>query len=368
MVMFDREALWLTNTARQRFDGAESASSDRITTVPALGQTAALFSIGLAAILVMGCDRSAEQPVRELKLGLVTDIEHSSYKAAVKFSDLVKERTRGKLVIKVYPNAVLAAGDSSRQLQMLGEGKVDFSLTSTVAYSNLDKRFFACSLPWLFSGYDAADKFLTGPVGRSVLDMTRDLGIEGLALGENGFRQITNSRRAIHTPDDLRGLRIRVPTEMFAPVYRSLGAQPEFMKFTATYQALHDRTMDGQENPTDLIVAHRYYDVQKFVTIWNHSYDAFIFGVNRSLFNSLDRKTQEVLRQTALEAAAYETNLARESAKMQIDILKEKGMEVTELTSGEVKAFRAKVEPVYAAYEPIIGKQLLDSLRNLDNK
>lgn len=334
----------------------------------ALRQAALLLLIGLAALLVMGCDHSADQPVRELKLGLVTDIEHSSYKAAVKFSDLVKERTRGKIVIGVYPNAQLAGGDPNRQLQMLGEGKVDFSVTSTLIYSNLDKRFFACSLPWLFSGYDTAGKFLTGPVGRSVLDMARDLGIEGLALGENGFRQITNSRRPIRSPNDLRGLRIRIPTEMFAPIYRSLGAQPEVMKFTAIYQALQNQTMDGQENPTDLIVAHRYYDIQKFVTVWNYSYDAFVFGVNRNLYDSLDKKTQEMLRQTALEAAAYETSLARESARRQIEILKEKGMDVTELTSGEVKAFRARVEPVYAAYEPIIGKQLLDSLRNLDRK
>ena len=124
--------------------------------------------------------------------------------------------------------------------------------------------------------------------------------------------------------------------------------------------------MDGQENSTDLIVAHHYYEVQKFVTVWNYSYDAFVFGINRNFYNGLDKKTQDLLRQAALEAAAYETSLARESARRQIEILKEKGMEVTELTSGEMKAFRARVEPVYASYEPIIGKQLLDSLRNLD--
>ena len=117
-----------------------------------------------------------------------------------------------------------------------------------------------------------------------------------------------------------------------------------------------DLQASGHEDPAaDLIVAHRYYDIQKFVTVWNYSYDAFVFGVNRNFYNSLDKKTQEMLRQAALEAAAYETSLARESARRQIEILKEKGMEVTELSSGEVKAFRARVDPRPSVSSPSLS-------------
>lgn len=322
--------------------------------------------VGLAALILVGCDPWAEPPVRQLKFSVVSGIDRSFYKAAVKFSDLVEERTHGKLIITVYPNAQLAGGSQLKELEMLREGKIDFVYASNVLYSNLDPKFYACSVPWLFSGYGAADKFLAGPGGRRILGMTRAFGIEGLALGENGFRQITNSRRAIRVPDDLRGLRIRVATAMYEPVYRSMRAEPVVMTRTAMYKALQEKAVDGQDNPVDLILAYRLYEVQHHITLWNYSYDAFILGANGKLYDGLDRKTQDILREAAREASEYQIRLSREAVTTQLAALKAKGMEVVELTPAQVRAFRESMRPADAEYEAMIGKSLIDELRAVD--
>ena len=325
-----------------------------------------LVGIGLAAVLLTSCERSPEQPVRRLKLGVAASVDHSVYKGAIRFSDLVKERTQGKVIVAVYSDSQLSSGSLIREVEMLRDGKMDFSFTSTLIYTSFDRRFFACSMPWLFLRPDAADKFLAGPVGRRVLEMTRTQGIEGLALGENGFRQITNSRHAIRAPDDIRGLRVRVPNEMYVGVYRALGAEPMIMPYPAVYKALQEQTVDGQENPVELIATAHLYEVQKHVTVWNYSYDAFILGANRGLYESFDSQTQAILREAARDAAAYQIKLARESAQAKWKLLKEKGMEVTELTPAQSRAFQDRVQPLYAQYEPVIGKELMDALRAID--
>lgn len=323
--------------------------------------------IGLAATLLAGCDRWSQRPVRHLKLSLVTSIDHSLYKGATRFADLVKERTRGQVIVTVYPNSQLAGGSLVRELELLREGKIDFSLTSNLIYTNLDRRFFACSMPWLFSSYEAVDGFLASREARSILELARAQGIEGLALAENGFRQVTNSRRAIRTPDDMRGLRIRVPSAMSASTYRALGAEPVVMTWPAVFKALQEQTLDGQENPPEVILSFHLYDVQRHVTAWHHVYDTYVFGASRQVFEAFDRRTQDVLRDAAREASRYQIGLAREAAKTQWSELRAKGMEVTELTPAQAQAFRDREQSVYREYEPVIGKELLDALRALDH-
>jgi tripartite ATP-independent transporter DctP family solute receptor len=321
---------------------------------------------GLAAMFLAGCEAWTEPPVRQLKLSLVTNIDHALYKGAVRFADLVKERTHGKFLITVYPNSQLAGGSLPKEIEMLREGKIDFSFTSNLIYSNLDHRFYISSVPWLFSGNAAADEFFAGPRGREMLDLARLYGVEGLSFGENGFRQITNSRHPIRGPDDLKGLKFRVPSATAETLFRTLGAEPVVMPWASVYRALKDKTIDGQENPIGVLVAFSLYEVQKYVTICNYSYDAYILGINRQLFDSLDRETRDILRDAAREATAYQIRLSRESAREQLEMLKEKGMEVAELTPAQLHAFRERVRPAYLEYERLIGAPLSDALRAAD--
>ncbi len=325
----------------------------------------AYLTMGLVIVLIGSACPIEAGPPRQLKFSVVGSINTAWYKGAIRFADLIRERTRGKLVVTVYPDAQLAGGNQVKELQMLREGRIDFTYHSTLLYSNLDKRFFAISLPWIFSSLEDVDRFLTSPTAQDLLNLTSDYGIVGLAYGENGFRQLTNSKREIQTPGDMKGLHIRVPpAPMYLSIFRVLGAEPSVMNFAAVYKALQEGIIDGQENPIDVIVAHRFYHIQKYLTLWGYSYDATILGVNKNLYDSLDSKTREILRRSAIEASSHQIQLTRGAAKTQIDYLENNGMVVTRLTTEQVHTFRKKMEPIYAEYEPVLGKDMIDAIRS----
>jgi tripartite ATP-independent transporter DctP family solute receptor len=309
---------------------------------------------------------TAAAPSKELKFSVVTSEASSWYKGAQKFADLVKERTKGRLNVKVYPGAQLAGGNQVKERELVQSGAIDMFYYSTILYTLVDPRFNVVSMPWIFNGYQDVDKFMNGPLGDELLKILPDKGIVGLAYGENGFRQLTNNKRPVRTPDDMKGLKIRIPgIKMYTSIFQALGANPTVMNFPEVFGALQQGTIDGQENPIDVIVSAKLYEVQKYLTLWNYSYDAIILGVNKNLFDSLSKEDQEILRKSAKEASDYQIQLSREAAKTQVSDLKAKGMEVIELTAQEIAAFKEKVQPVYTEYEPIIGKELLDKFRAL---
>ncbi|MDD5313327.1 MAG: DctP family TRAP transporter solute-binding subunit, partial [Dehalococcoidia bacterium] len=202
-------------------------------------------------------------PSRNWKMSVVTNEDSSWAKGAHLFADLVKERSGGRIQITVYPNAELAGGDQVKELTMLQDGSINFTYLSNLLYSNLDQSFAAISMPWLFTDYAQVDTALSGPAGNLLLKEAEDHGIVGLAYGENGFRQLTNSRLPVRMPDDLRGLKIRIPNvELYKSIYKALGATPITMNFGEVFGALKQGQIDGQENPIDIIVSSRLYEVQ----------------------------------------------------------------------------------------------------------
>ncbi len=325
-----------------------------------------LLLIGLVLLAALAACSSAPQPARQLKFSVGHSVDSSWFKGASKFADLVSERTRGRLIITVYPDGQLAGGDQTKELQMLGNGQIDFTYHSTLFYSNLEPRFAVVSLPWVFNDYATLDKFLAGPAAKLLGDLTPSHGITTLAFGENGFRQITNSKREIKTPNDLNGLKVRVPSaKLYTSVFRAFGADTASINLVGVYKALQENVVDGQENPLDVIVSSKFYSVQRFVTLWNYSYDALVLGVNKDMFNGLDKQTQDIVRQAAIEASAYQIKENRDAAKTQVELLKSKGMTVTELTTEQIKPFRELMAPVYQEYEPIIGPELMAQIQAL---
>ncbi len=301
---------------------------------------------------------------RNWKMSVVTNESSSWTKGARLFSDLVRQRTENKIQITVYPNAELAGGDQVKELAGLQDGSINFTYHSNLLYSNLDQSFAAISLPWLLTGLAQVDAALAGPAGSQLLRAAEAKGIVGLAFGENGFRQLTNSKLVVRKPDDLRGLKIRIPgVKLYNSIYEALGASPVAMNFGEVVAALRQGQIDGQENPMDIIVSSRLYDVQKYMTTWNYSYDALILGMNKKDWDGLPKITQEIVRQAAVEASKEQVNLSREAAWTQVSLLRSQGMTVTELTPDEVTAFRAKVAPVYAEWSPKIGEALIEQFQ-----
>lgn len=299
-----------------------------------------------------------------LKMSVTTADTSSWTLGAKKFAEIVKEKTKGNVEIKVYPNEQLSGGNQGKGIELLMSGSSDFSYHSNIIYSIADERFGVISMPWLIPDTATADAKLSGAGGEAINKLLLEKGIVGLGFGENGFRQITNNKKAIVTPEDISALKIRIPgIKMFISLYKALGADPITMNFAEVFTALQQKTIDGQENPTDVINSSKINEVQKYMTVWNYSYDALILGMNKSKFDTFDKATQDILIAAGKEACEFQRNLNRELSAKQTADFTEKGMTVNVLTEEQMKPFADKVKSVYTEYEPIMGKELIDSFK-----
>lgn len=288
---------------------------------------------------------------KELKLSLILGVNSHWYRGAERFAELVGERTNGDCRIRIYPHAQLAGGVQRTELEMVQSGAIDMSLESTITLSLVEKRMGIPSLPWLFRDYGQARRILSGPLGQELLDTLPEKRLIGLAYGANGFRQITNSRNPISAPEDIRGMKIRIPAiRMYISIFKLLGADPSSMNFGELFTALAQGTMDGQENPATVIYSARLFEVQKYLTDWNYSYDPVVLCINRNRWEKLSPEMREIFRQCAREAMEYEFSLVAGGEAADYDSLRARGMEIDAPSPESLARFAALVEPVYREY------------------
>lgn len=323
-----------------------------------------LLATSLVACGSQGTSGGASSDPLKLKVSITVSEQDTWGIAAKKWIEDVGKKSNGKIEMKLYANESLSNGNSPKGLEAVQNGATEISVHSTIIYSVLDPKFSAPSLPWLVPSYEQADKAMNGEAGQKLMDLIRTKGIEPLAFGESGYRQITNSKKPIVTPEDVEGLKIRTPSmEMMVNTYKELGGDPTVMNFSEVFTSLQQGVIDGQENPLPIILNSKLYEVQKHLTIWNYMYDPIVFGMNKKLYDSLDPETQKLLKETAQEAAKHQIELNRQAIDKVLAELKGKGMEVVELTPEQIKVFQDKVKPVIDKYEGIIGKDLMDAFR-----
>lgn len=309
-------------------------------------------------------EKGNDFPTMTLRMSTTTSETSPWTIGANKFAELVSEKTGGKVTVNVFPNEQLSNGNQPGGIEQLQNGVTDLSYHSTIIYSVLDPKYSVISMPWMLPTNEVVDAALNGAPGEAIKELTRSKGIEPLAFGENGFRQITNSKKAISSPADMAGLKIRIPAmQMYTDLYRALGGDPTVMNFAEVFTALQQGAIDGQENPLAIIVSSKLYEVQDHISLWNYSYDALILGMNKAKFDSLSPELQKVISDAAIEASAFQVQLNREEEAKNLQLLKDNGMTVTEVSEADIAAFREKVAPVYDKYEEIIGKDLMDMFR-----
>lgn len=300
-----------------------------------------------------------------LRLSVTTSEAGSWYKAGEKLSELVSERTGGKVNIEVYPNEQLSGGNQGVGIEQVQQGVTDMSFHSTIIYSIMDPEFGVVSMPWIIPNIEDMDRAMAGAPGEAINELVRSKGIEPLAFGENGYRQLTTNGVPVRTPEDMSGMRIRIPgIQMYIDLFQALGADPTAMNFAEVFTALQQGTIDGQENPLPVITTNRLYEVQEYVTLWNYSYDPLVIGINMNKFNSFSPELQQIFRESAQEAAAFQIDLNRQEEAEAIAFLEEQGMEVISLTDEEVDAFRELMAPVYEKHTPIVGEDLMNLFMN----
>jgi TRAP-type transport system periplasmic protein len=313
--------------------------------------------------LVFALSVHAETKKTIIKISNGLNNLHPTYLGCVEFKRIVEQKLGDKYEVQVYSDAQL--GDDVRATEAVRMGTLEMVATSASPLTGLVPEFNVFDLPFIITSTKAADAVFDGPVGAKLAKLLESKGFILLAYYENGFRDVTNSVRAIKSPTDLKGLKIRtMQNPIHLAAWRALGANPTPMPFSEVFTAMQQNVIDGQENPIPTIYLSRYYEVQKYVTLSNHVYGPHILLINKKLFESFPPNDQKIMREAALASAKYQRSLNRKLAKDNIAELKKNGMIVTELTPQELAEFKKATLPVYTEWEPKIGPALVKEFQD----
>ncbi len=290
-----------------------------------------------------------------VRLAHVVNEQDGFHVAAEKFKELVESRTDGKITINIFPNAQL--GDERTLLESMQLGTVDMGVITNGPVSGFLPEIAVFELPFLFATPEEAYQILDGPIGQELLRELETVNLKGLAYAERGFRNLTNSVRPVQSPSDMRGLRIRVmENPVYVDTFQALGANTVPMAWTETLTALQQRTIDGQENPINVIYSFRLYEPQQYLSLTRHTYSPALIVMGLGLWNRMPADVQQILTESAQEAAEYERQWNADMAAEQLEALKANGMQVIE--NPDVAAFQNQIQSVYARYGAEFGEYL----------
>ncbi|WP_276122498.1 DctP family TRAP transporter solute-binding subunit [Pararhizobium qamdonense] len=260
--------------------------------------------------------------------------------AAKKFAEIVSTKTNGELTIKVFPNGTLYGGDPSAGVKQLAGGSLDMLLNSTSLYATFNPKFTAIAIPYQFRNIEQLRAYLDSDLGQELQSDLGNIGIKGVDLWSRPLRQITNSKLPITSPADMKGMKLRVPNNpLWVEFFGAMGAAPTPMAFAEVYNALQLKVVDGQENPINVPVSAKLYEVQKYATISNHIADAWVLGMNPARYDGLSDAFKAALNDAAMETEAWKAENDAADIEKSIATLKANGMEVNELTDDQRKAF-----------------------------
>ena len=301
----------------------------------------------------------------EYRLSTVVGTAFPWGKAGERWGDLVRQRTNGRINIKMYPGTSLVAGDQTREFTAIRQGVIDLAIGSTINWSPQIKELNLFSLPFLMPDYAAIDALTQGEVGKDIFKRLERAGVVPLAWGENGFREVTNSKRELRRPEDFKGLKFRVVgSPLFLDTFTALGANPTQMSWADAQPALASGAVDGQENPLTIFTAAKLHNVgQKNVTLWGYVADPLIFVVNKEVWESWTPADRKIVREAALEAGRYCVELAREGMTGDnpavVKQIEGFGVKVVRPTAQEMAAFKKVTKPVYDKWSKQIGPDLV---------
>jgi len=235
-------------------------------------------------------------------------------------------------------------------------GTIDMGVITNGPVANFLPEMAVFELPFLFANRKQAYAVLDGPIGKELLKKLETVNLIGLAYAERGFRNLTNSKHEVKSPADMKGLKVRVmENPVYIDTFKTLGANTLPMAWTEALTALQQKTIDGQENPVNVIHSFKLNETQKFLSLTRHTYSPALFVMSARVFNKLSGADKDLFRKSAQTAAEFERRANEDSEETQLADLRAKGMVVVD---PDVASFKAAVAPVYAKYEKAYGKYL----------
>ncbi|MCX7636013.1 MAG: TRAP transporter substrate-binding protein [Syntrophales bacterium] len=298
-----------------------------------------------------------------LKLASMTAASHTYNQGAARFAEIVKERTKGRIEITIYPEGQLGKGEREL-LEAVQQGTIDIYVGSTGPLSGFSPSMAILDIPFLFRDYAHVDKVLDGPLGQQLLDELEKAGFKALAFWENGFRNLTNSKRPVKTPADAKGLKIRtMENKIHIAAWKALGVNPVPMAWGEVYGALQQKAIDGQENPIAVIYSSKLNEVQKYLSLTQHVYSPALIIVSAKKWQTLAKEDQDILLKAARETAPFQRKLGRDNEEKQIGELAAKGMTVTrEIDKAQ---WSKALTPIIKEFHAAFGKEKIESIANV---
>lgn len=316
-----------------------------------------LLAAACVATLAPAIAQAQDIKPRLIRFGYGLNEQSNQGRAAKVFADEVAKRSGNKMRVRAIGAAAL--GPDTQMQQALIGGAQEMMVGSTATLVGITKEMALWDTPFLFNNVKEADAILDGPIGRKVMDKLEEKGLVGLVYWENGFRNLTNSKRPIAKMEDLGGVKLRVmQNNVYLDSFKLLGANAVPLPFSELFSALETNTVDGQENPYNTILSSKFYEVQKYLSITNHVYSPWIVLVSKKWWDGLSKDEQKVLRDAAVVARDFERKDTRDEAAKALADLKAKGMQINEVPATEAARMRDKLTHVNASIGTTVGMDL----------
>ncbi|MCC6209960.1 MAG: TRAP transporter substrate-binding protein DctP [Burkholderiales bacterium] len=312
-----------------------------------------------------------QQYKAEYKMSTVVPPAFAWGKGGEIFANLARERTSGRINIKQYPGASLVQGDQTREFSAMRQGVIDVLCGAPVNWYSTVREIAVFTLPFITPDHRALDAVLASrPVMDEFFGLVRKAGAEPLAVGETGFRQISNSKRPILRPEDLKGLKIRVVgSPMYGEIMSSMGANPTFMSWADAQPALASGAVDAQENPLEVFLAAKIHTLgQKYVTKWNYSNDILLFAIANDAWKLWSAQDQKLVREAAQEAARQQIALVRKLFAEDVSRVQALGVDVHVPTAAEMNNWQITTRRVYARWKAQINPSLISKIEQVVEK
>jgi tripartite ATP-independent transporter DctP family solute receptor len=318
----------------------------------------------LAAVLVvLWCAPASAQYKATMKLASATAPDHPYNLGAQKFADLIKERTKDRIQIKIYPSLQLGKGERE-MLEGVQQGAIELLVTSTGPLGGFSPSINILDFPFLFRDFNHVDLVMDGRIGRKLLDDFEKVNVQGLAFWENGFRHLTNSKLVIKKVEDGKGLKIRtMENKVHLAAWKSAGFNPTPMAWGEVFVAMQQGVIDGQENPIAVYYTSKLWDAkQSNLSLTSHVYSPAPILMSKKIFDAMPKEDQKLFVETALEVAKFQRKINRDAEENRLKEVAGKG--VTVVRDVDRESFKKAMAPVYDEFSSQFPKAEIETIMN----
>lgn len=309
----------------------------------------------LVAVMLLSLSTGAFAAAKKITISVPDPTTSYIYAAAEEFAKRATEYSGGTLEFNVSANGSLYGGDTAAGIKQLGAGSLQMLILASSVYASFVPGFNVISVPYMFDDQAQLLKYLNSDIATELFNRVNRMGITVVGKWTRSFREVTNSKRPITEPDDLKGVVLRVPNNsLYVEFFTACGAVTTPMNFSEVYNALQLNTLDGQENPIDVPFSNKFYEVQKYISFTNHMADAWVVGINSRVFKGLDDTQRAAIEKAGAEVQQWNVDMMAREDQVALKTLTDNGMVQNAVSPEAMKKFIEVSKSCYEKFRELI--------------